>query len=96
MLTDGSGEESIKNFLVLDDDDRVTEGRCRGILKIGAYVVASCNIEICRVEDVIDTNVEVKVSYNWDSAGDRVAPAGKVDRVWMDARSNVEDEELET
>ena len=64
MLTDGSGEEGIKTFLVLDDDERVTEGRCRGILKIGASVVVGFNMGICRGEDVIDIDVEVKVSYN--------------------------------
>ena len=60
----GSGEESIKTFSVLDDDDIVIEGRCRRILKIGASVVAGCNIGICRVKYLIDIDVEVKVSYN--------------------------------
>ena len=43
MLTVVSGEEDIKIFLGIDDDDRVTEGRCRGILKNGAFVVADCS-----------------------------------------------------
>ena len=33
MLTAESGEEGIKIFSILDDDDRVTEGSCKGILK---------------------------------------------------------------
>ena len=64
MLTDGSGGESTKTFSLLDDDERVTEGRCRGILKIGAFLVASCNMRVCRGEHLTNTNVEVKVSYN--------------------------------
>ena len=31
-----SGEEETKSFLVPEDVDRVTEGTCTGILKIGA------------------------------------------------------------
>ena len=58
MLTDESGEESIKTFLVLDDDDRVIEGRCRGILKIGASVVVGYNTGVCTGGDVIDTDCE--------------------------------------
>ena len=64
MLIDGNGEETIKTFLVLDDDERVTEGRCRGILKNGASMVVGFNTGICNGEDVIDTDVEVKASYN--------------------------------
>ena len=37
MLTAESGEEGIKIFSRLDDDDRVTEDRCRGILKIWCF-----------------------------------------------------------
>ena len=64
MLTDGSGGESTKTFSLLDDDERVTEGRCRGILKIGASVVAGCNTGVCKGEYLINIDVEVKVSYN--------------------------------
>ena len=64
MLTAESGEEGIKIFLGLDDDDRVNEGRCRGILNNGASVVAGCRMGVCIEVDVIDTYVEVKVSYN--------------------------------
>ena len=39
MLKALSGEEGIKSFSVLDDDDRIIKGRCRRILKIGASVV---------------------------------------------------------
>ena len=64
MLTGESGEEGIKIFSRLDDDDRVTEGMCRGILKNGASVVVGCSVGVCTEADVIDTYVEVKVSYN--------------------------------
>ena len=36
ILIAGTGEEDTKSFLVPDDVDRVTEGTCTGILKIGA------------------------------------------------------------
>ena len=35
-LTARSGEEDTKSFLVPDDVDKVTEGTCTRILKIGA------------------------------------------------------------
>ena len=63
MSTAVSGEEGIKIFLGLDDDDRVIEGRCRGILKNGASVVASCGMGVCTESYVIDTYVEFKASY---------------------------------
>ena len=34
MLIAENGEEGIKIFLGVDNDDKVTEGMCRGILKI--------------------------------------------------------------
>ena len=64
MLIAKNGEEDIKIVLALYDDDRVTEGMCRGILKNGAFVVEFCSMGVCIESDVIDTNVEVNVSYN--------------------------------
>ena len=95
-LTSVSGEEDTKTFSVPDDVDRVTEGRCGGILIIGASKMEGSNMEVCTVGHVTNTDVEVRASYNSESAGDMCAPAGNVDKVWMDERSNVEDKELET
>ena len=64
MLIAENGEEGIKIFSGLDDDDRVTKGMRRGILKNGASIVAGCSVGVCTEADVIDTYVEVKVSYN--------------------------------
>ena len=47
MLIAENGEEGIKIFSGLDDDERVTEGMCRGILKNGASVVAGCSVRVC-------------------------------------------------
>ena len=95
-LTAWSGEEDTKTFLVPDDIDTVTEGRCRGILKISASKMVGSDMEFCTSRHVTDTDVEVRALYNWDSVGDMGAPVGKLDKVWMDERSNVEDKELET
>ena len=64
MLTAISGEEGIKIFSGLYDDDIVTEGKCRGILKNGASVVVGCSVGFCIEADVIDTYVGVKATYN--------------------------------
>ena len=56
-------EEGIKIFSGIDDDEKVTEVICCGILKNGAFVVASCNVGACTEVDVIDRDVEVKASY---------------------------------
>ena len=64
MMRTKSGEEGIKIFSGLVDDDRVTKGRCRGILKNGSYVVVGCSVGACIEADVIDIDVEVKASYN--------------------------------
>ena len=64
MLIDENGEEGIKIFLGLDDDDIVTEGMCIGILKNGSFVVASFSMRICTKTDVIDMDVEVIASYS--------------------------------
>ena len=64
MLIAESGEEGIKIFSGLDDNNRVTEGRCKGILKNDASVVASCSMGVCTEAYVIDTDVEVKASYS--------------------------------
>ena len=76
-----SGEEDTKIFSVPDDVDRVTEGRCRGILKIGASERVGSDMEVCTSRHVTDIDVEVKASYNLDSASDMGAPTGKVDKV---------------
>ena len=95
-LTAGSGEKDTKTFLVWDDVDRVTNSRCKGILKIGASKITGSEMEVCTGSDVTYSGVDIKSWYNWDNAGDMRAPAGKVDKVWMDERSNVEYEQLET
>ena len=64
MLIAENGEEGINIFLGLDDDDKLTEGRCRGILKNGASLVAGCSMGVYTKADAIDTYVEVKASYN--------------------------------
>ena len=64
MLIDLSGKEGIKIFSGLDDDDGVTEGRSRGILKNGASVVEGYSVGVYIEAYVIDTNVEVKSSYS--------------------------------
>ena len=47
MLKALSGEEGIKIFSRLDDNDKVNEFRCIGILKNGASVVAGCSVGVC-------------------------------------------------
>ena len=47
MLTTVIGEEDIKIFSGMDDDNKVTEGRCRGFLNNGAYLVAGCGMGVC-------------------------------------------------
>ena len=94
MLIVENGEEGIKIFSGLDDDDKVTKGMCRGIFKNGSFVVVGCNIAVCIEEDVIDTYEEVKASYSWDNVGDGATPVGKVEKVWIDERSKAEDKEL--
>ena len=47
-----------------DDVERVTEGRCRGILIIGASEIVDNNMEVCTAGHVTDTGVEVRASYN--------------------------------
>ena len=64
MLIAVSGKEGIKIFSGLDYDDGVTEGRSRGIVKNGASVVEGYSVGVYIEAYVIDTNVEVKSSYN--------------------------------
>ena len=59
-LTVGCGEKDTKTFSVLDDVDRVIDGKCKGILKIGASEIAGSEMEVCTGSDVIDLGVEVK------------------------------------
>ena len=47
MLKALSGEEGIKIFSRLDDNDKVNEVRCTVILKNGASVVAGCSVGVC-------------------------------------------------
>ena len=60
MLIAGSDDEGINIFSETDDDDRVNEGRCRGVLKKWASSVVDCSkgcwTEIARIE----THGEVK------------------------------------
>ena len=64
MLTAVSGEKGIKIFSILDYNNRVTKGRCKGILINGASIVAGCSMGVFTEVDVIDTYVEVKASYS--------------------------------
>ena len=47
MLKSLSGEEGIKIFSRLDDNEKVNEVRCTGILKNGASIVAGCSVGVC-------------------------------------------------
>ena len=71
-MTAGSGEEDTKTFSVPVVVGRVTKGRCRGIMKIGAFEIASSDMEVCTVADVtvsslnsvvlsVDTEVSITV-----------------------------------
>ena len=42
MLTTGNDDEETKTFSEADDDGKVNEGMCRGILKIGFSSVLKC------------------------------------------------------
>ena len=60
----GSGEEETKTFSVPDVVGRVTEGRCRGILKIGAFEIAGSDMEVCTAVDVTMSSLN-SVFYQW-------------------------------
>ena len=64
MLIAENGEEGIEIFSRVDNDDKVIEGMCRGILKNVASIVEGYSMGVCTEANVIDTNVEVKASYN--------------------------------
>ena len=53
-------------------------------------------MDFCIVLYVTYSGVDIKSRYNWDSAGDMRPPAGKVDKVWMDERSNAAYEHIDT
>ena len=55
-----SGEKDTKTFLVLDDVDRVTDSRCKGILKIGASKIIGSEMGICTISDVTYSGVDIK------------------------------------
>ena len=55
-----SGEKDPKSFSLRDNLDRVTDGRCKGILKIGASKVIGSEMEVCTVSDVTYSGVDVK------------------------------------
>ena len=46
MLTAGNDDEDTKTFSEADDDGKVNEGMCRGILKIGISLVVKCNMGV--------------------------------------------------
>ena len=59
-LTVGSGEKDTTTFSVLDDVDRVTDGRCKGILKIGGFEIIDSEMEVCTISDVTYSGVDIK------------------------------------
>ena len=59
-LTVGSGEKDTKTFSIRDDVDRVTDSRCKGILKIGASEITSSEMEICTISDVTYSSEDIK------------------------------------
>ena len=61
MLTVGSDDEGIKIFSEIDDDSRVNEGRCRGVLKNWASSIVDCSMGGWTEIGVIRADVEVKV-----------------------------------
>ena len=76
-MTVGSGEEETKTFSVPDVVGRVTEGRCRGILKIDAFEIAGSDMEVFTVVDVIVyslnsffLSVDTEVSFTIDTKED--------------------------
>ena len=95
-MTDESGEKDPKRFSLRDNLDRVTDGRCKGILKIGASKIIGSEMGIHTISDVTYSGVDIKSRYNSDSAGDMRPPTSKVDKVWMDERRNVEYEHIDT
>ena len=58
-LTAGSGEKDTKTFLVPDNVDKVTSGRCKGILKIGASEITRSEMGICTISDVTYSGVDI-------------------------------------
>ena len=76
-LTAGSGEEETKTFSVPDVVDKVTEGRCRVILKIGTFEIAGSDMEVLTAADVIVSwlnsivlSVDTEVSITVDTKED--------------------------
>ena len=61
MLTAESDDEGTKIFLEIDDDARVNEGRCRGVLKIWASSIVGCSMGGLYEIGVTREDVKVKV-----------------------------------
>ena len=61
MLIVGSDDEGIKIFSEIDDDARVNEGRCRGVLKIWASSIVGCSMGCWYETGLIGADVKVKV-----------------------------------
>ena len=60
MLTTRSDDEGIKIFFETNDDVRVNEGRCRGVLKNWASSVVDCSMGGWTEIAGIETGGEVK------------------------------------
>ena len=56
MVTTRSDDEGIKIFSEIDDDARVNEGRCKGVLKFWATLVVDCS-KWCFTRDSWDRNM---------------------------------------
>ena len=59
ILTDESDEKYPKIFSLRDNLDRVTDGRCKAILKIGAFEIIGSEMEVCTISDVTSSGVDI-------------------------------------
>ena len=55
-----SSEKDTKTFSLRDNVDRVTDGRCNGILQIGASEITGSEMEVCIGSDVTYSGVDIK------------------------------------
>ena len=54
-----SGEKDPKSFSLGDNLDRVIDGRCKGILKIGASEITGSEMGIYTISDVTYSGVDI-------------------------------------
>ena len=58
-LTAKSGEKDTKTFSLGDNVDKVTDGRCKGILQIGASKITGSEMEVCTISYVTYSGVDI-------------------------------------